>query len=58
VAREVLAPAVAVNPREIMATAAMAAIRFPNIIRFVSPWGLEFVNSHSRMSDAFLNSPL
>ena len=44
------APELAVNPSETTAMAAIAAIRFPNTIRSVSPQGPRSVNSHSRMS--------
>src|ERR1035441_5429763 len=51
-----LAPELAVNPRETVAMAAMAAIRFPNIIRVISPRGQSAVNPHMRMSFRFLDS--
>jgi hypothetical protein len=53
-----LAPELAVNPRETVATAAMAAIRFPNTMRVVSPQGSAFRESALRMSDAFVDSQL
>jgi hypothetical protein len=36
------APALTINPIEIVAVAAIAAIRFPNTIRLVSPLGSAF----------------